>query len=232
MAIFLIQEVGASQDFLTLIARSTLLAKFVLLVLLAFSLSTWAIILAKASLFSKIRKRSSRFRQLFERTTDILDVAPLASGLQQCPLAQIYASGIEAVMQQTAPQSGADPRRVNPERVSRAIQRAVLGETSKLESGIPWLATAANASPFIGLFGTVIGIIVAFQGLSSSTSTSVQAVAPGIADALIATAAGLGVAVPAAVFYNHYVNKLRKMTAEMDDFSLFLMDEIEQRWGK
>lgn len=232
MIILILQGAGASNDVLNLVAQSSLLAKFVLLVLLVFSLSTWAIILSKASHFSKIRKRSAKFREIFENAKDILEVAPQVAALRPCPLVQIYSSGIEEAMNQTSGASGANPHSVNPDRVTRAIQRAVLGEVSSLESGIPWLATAANASPFIGLFGTVVGIIVAFQGLSSSTATSVQAVAPGIADALIATAAGLGVAVPSAIFYNYFVNRLKRITSEMDDFSLDLINEIEDRWRR
>lgn len=230
MIILWLQEVGASNDIFNLVAHSSLLAKFVLLVLLFFSLSTWAIILSKASLFSKINKRSARFREIFEQAQDILEVAPLVAGMQPCPFVQIYSSGIEAAMNHSSGKTASQPHPLNSDRINRAIQRAVLSEASKLEAGIPWLATAANASPFIGLFGTVVGIIVAFQGLSSSTATSVQAVAPGIADALIATAAGLGVAVPSAIFYNHYVNRLKRFTSEMDDFSLELLNEIESRW--
>lgn len=225
----LLQESAAGNDVLNLVAHSSLLAKFVLFVLLGFSLSTWAIILYKAKQFSNVQKNTAKFRELFRSTSDILEAAPMLRNLQPSPLAEIYASGLEEAVGQVG-EGIEQVCRLDPGRVDRAIQRTTLAETSRLEVGIPWLATAANASPFIGLFGTVVGIIVAFQGLSSSTSTSIQAVAPGIADALVATAAGLAVAVPSAIFYNHFVNRLKRLTAEMDEFSLELLNEIERKW--
>ena len=95
-----------------------------------------------------------------------------------------------------------------------------------------WLATTANASPFIGLFGTVVGIIIAFQGLTTASGSSIQAVAPGIAEALIATAAGIGAAVPAAIFYNHFLNKIKALTSKMDRFSLELLNLVERHYIK
>ncbi len=97
-----------------------------------------------------------------------------------------------------------------------------------MEQSLGVLASTASAAPFIGLFGTVVGIIIAFQGLSQATTSSIQAVAPGIAEALIATAAGIGAAVPAVLAYNHYVNLIKVMTAEMDSFSLRLLNLIER----
>ena len=99
-----------------------------------------------------------------------------------------------------------------------------------MERSLSWLATAANASPFIGLFGTVVGIIIAFQGLSAASGSSIQSVAPGIAEALIATAAGIAAAVPAAIFYNYFLSKIKTATAAMDRFSLEMINLVEKNY--
>ncbi|MBK6797672.1 MAG: MotA/TolQ/ExbB proton channel family protein [Acidobacteria bacterium] len=117
---------------------------------------------------------------------------------------------------------------LNLDAVGRSMQSAAITETTKLENNLGWLASTASASPFIGLFGTVIGIIIAFQGLSQAATASIQAVAPGIAEALIATAAGIAAAVPAVLAYNHFLNIVRTLAAEMDSFSLNLLNFIER----
>jgi biopolymer transport protein TolQ len=110
------------------------------------------------------------------------------------------------------------------------LQSAVIEEVDRLEKGLSWLATTANASPFIGLFGTVVGIVIAFEGLTTATASTIQSVAPGIAEALIATAAGIAAAVPAAIFYNYFLNRIKSLTAVMDRFSLELLNLIERNY--
>jgi biopolymer transport protein TolQ len=112
------------------------------------------------------------------------------------------------------------------------MQSAIILEVSQMERSLSWLATTANASPFIGLFGTVVGIIIAFQGLSGSQASSIQAVAPGIAEALIATAAGIAAAVPAAIFYNNFLNRIKNITATLDRFSLEMLNIVERHYVK
>jgi len=116
--------------------------------------------------------------------------------------------------------------------LGRVLQSATIAEITQMEKSLTWLATTANASPFIGLFGTVVGIVIAFQGLTSATTSSIQAVAPGIADALIATAAGIAAAVPAAIFYNQFLNRIKTLTATMDRFSLELINLVERNYIK
>ena len=118
------------------------------------------------------------------------------------------------------------------EALNRVMQSATIAEVTQMERSLSWLATTANASPFIGLFGTVVGIIIAFQGLSASQGSSIQAVAPGIAEALIATAAGIAAAVPAAIFYNYFLNKIKAITATLDRFSLELLNLVEKHYIK
>jgi biopolymer transport protein TolQ len=122
--------------------------------------------------------------------------------------------------------------RLNLDAVQRVMQSAAISETTRLEKSLGLLASTASASPFIGLFGTVVGIIISFNGLSQSTTASIQAVAPGIADALIATAAGIAAAVPAVLGYNHYLNRVKILAAEMDSFSLQLLNFIEREATK
>jgi biopolymer transport protein TolQ len=114
--------------------------------------------------------------------------------------------------------------------IGRVLQSATIAEVSQMEKSLSWLATTANASPFIGLFGTVVGIVIAFQGLSGASASSIQAVAPGIAEALIATAAGIGAAVPAAIFYNYFLNRVKALTATIDRFNLELMNLVEHNY--
>jgi biopolymer transport protein TolQ len=116
--------------------------------------------------------------------------------------------------------------------VERTLQLGVSEELTRLRKNMSWLATAASVSPFIGLFGTVLGIIDAFQGLGSAGSASLRAVAPGISEALIATAAGLAAAIPAAVAYNHFGHVLDEMGARMDDFQLEFMNLTERTFGE
>jgi len=118
------------------------------------------------------------------------------------------------------------------EALTRVLQSATILEVSQMERSLSWLATTANASPFIGLFGTVVGIIIAFQGLSASQASSIQAVAPGIAEALIATAAGIAAAVPSAIFYNHFLNRIKAITATLDRFALELLNIVEKHYIK
>jgi len=112
------------------------------------------------------------------------------------------------------------------------LQSETIAQVSRMERSLSWLATTANASPFIGLFGTVVGIIIAFQGLSTAAGSSIQAVAPGIAEALIATAAGIAAAVPAAIFYNQFLNRVKTLTATLDRFSLELLNLVERHYAK
>jgi len=202
-----------------LILRSSPIAKLVLLVLLLFSIASWAIIFTKSRATKLAEQQSNQFLQAFENAGRWDDLQASSTALQQSPLAAIFQAAHGELQKQS---------RLNLEAVSRVMQSAAIGETSKLEKSLGWLASTASAAPFIGLFGTVVGIIIAFQGLSAATTASIQAVAPGIAEALVATAAGIAAAVPAVLGYNHYVNRIKTLAAEMDRFSLRLLNFIER----
>jgi len=224
-------QVSQASGLIDLIFRASPVAKFVLLILLAFSVISWAIIIAKAVSTNKARRQSAELLQVFKHSTRLSDLYASSSALSESPLAAIYLAAHEEVNAQASHAAGDRFGALNLEAVSRVMQSAAITETSRMERSLGWLASTASASPFIGLFGTVVGIILAFQGLSQATSASIQAVAPGIAEALIATAAGIAAAVPAVLAYNHYLNRIKLLAAEMDSFALRLLNFIEREFG-
>ncbi len=202
-----------------LLFRSSPIAKFVLLLLLVFSLISWAIIIAKELATRKARTQTQEFLQVFGQSQRLSDLRASAAAFGESPLTALCTAAEDELRKQPT---------LSLDAVQRALQSTAIDETTRLERSLNWLASTASAAPFIGLFGTVVGIIIAFQGLSTSTTTSIQAVAPGIADALIATAAGIAAAVPAVLAYNHYLNRIKVFAAEMDSFSLRLLNLIER----
>lgn len=145
------------------------------------------------------------------------------------PLVRVFIAGYDEINNQLG-ETGGGVRSIDA--INRVLQSAAISEVSQMERRLTWLATTANASPFIGLFGTVVGIIIAFRGLSTASASSIQAVAPGIAEALIATAAGIAAAVPAAIFYNLFLNRIKTLTGIIDRFSLELMNLVERHYVK
>jgi biopolymer transport protein TolQ len=208
-----------SSSLLDLILRSSPIAKFVLLLLLVFSLISWAIIISKELATRRAQQQSTEFLRIFEHSQHLSELRAGAAALAASPLPALCQAAADELRKQPT---------LNLEAVQRALQSAAIDETTKLERSLSWLASTASAAPFIGLFGTVVGIIIAFQGLSTSTTTSIQAVAPGIAEALVATAAGIAAAVPAVLAYNHYLNRIKVLAAEMDSFSLRLLNLVER----
>jgi len=222
-------EVGTNQNLLDLIWRSSFLAKLVLIALLGFSILSWAIIVTKWLAFSRAEKQTLSFLDMFRRSNRLSDVHTSCQKYKESPLAGVFLAAYQEIDKQVQKEPANSLKSITA--VGRSLQRACISETNRLEKGVAWLASTASASPFIGLFGTVVGIIIAFEGLSTSTQTSIQAVAPGIAEALIATAAGIAAAVPAALAYNHFLNKIKILTSEMDDFSLELLNLVERNFS-
>ncbi len=213
------EQAPQHSSLLDLILRASPIAKFVLLVLLVFSIASWAIIFTKARVTKLAQQQSGQFLQLFANSNRWADLHAGSVTLRENPLAAIFFAADAELKKQG---------RLNLEAVQRAMQSTAVDETTRLEKSLGWLASTASAAPFIGLFGTVVGIIIAFQGLSQATTASIQAVAPGIAEALVATAAGIAAAVPAVLAYNHYVNQIKIMASEMDSFTLRLLNFIER----
>ena len=227
-----------------LVARSSWVAKGVLLVLLAFSVFSWTVILAKWLRFSRARSRSEQFLGAFRRSGRLVDVAVLSEQYRPSPLVELFARGIHEIRQQEQrqqpprgpqpagyPPAAAAGRPLNVMAVQRTLQIAASEQLTAMERMLSWLATTGAVTPFIGLFGTVWGIMDAFHGLGTAGAASIRAVAPGISDALMTTAAGLLVAVPAVVFYNHFLHLLRDFATRMDSFALEFLNAAERAPG-
>jgi biopolymer transport protein TolQ len=212
-----------------LLLRASPIAKVVLIILLLFSIYSWSIIISKWLWLRGAEREIQKFLARFNSSAKLTDLYTVAEAGEPNPITRVFLAGYEEIASQVD-QTGGQVRSIDA--LSRVLQSATIGEVSQMERRLSWLATTANASPFIGLFGTVVGIIIAFQGLSASTASSIQAVAPGIAEALIATAAGIAAAVPAAIFYNSLLNRVKLMTAVLDRFSLELLNLVEKRYVK
>jgi biopolymer transport protein TolQ len=214
-----VQFGNSSSSLLDLILRASPIAKLVLLILLLLSIASWAIIFTKARATKLAQRQTAEFIQAFESSSRWADLQTSVTRFGASPLTAIFHAANGELQKQS---------RLNLDAVQRVMQSAAIGETTRLEKSLGLLASTASASPFIGLFGTVVGIIISFNGLSQATTASIQAVAPGIAEALIATAAGIAAAVPAVLGYNHYLNRIKILAAEMDSFSLRLLNFIER----
>jgi biopolymer transport protein TolQ len=204
-----------------LIETSGLVAKTVLVILLVFSLVSWAIIFSKWGMFRRARAQSNRFIRMFRKSERLQDVAAVAEQFKPSPLIAVF-DGAYSELRKQAPQ----PIRVPS--LQRAIQIASSEELTRLENRLPWLATTGAVTPFIGLFGTVWGIIDAFHGLGTAGAATLRAVAPGVSEALITTAAGLFAAIPAVIAYNMFTQYIREFGSRMDDFGLELVNEVER----
>ena len=204
-----------------LIESSGLVAKAVLVILLVFSVMSWAVIFAKWGLFRRARMQSNRFVRAFRKSQRIQDVSAVAEQFKPSPLVAVFEGAYEELRKQA-------PAPIRMAALQRATQIAASEELTSLESRLAFLATTAGVTPFIGLFGTVWGIIDAFHGLGTAGSATLRAVAPGISEALITTAAGLFAAIPALIAYNLFMQHIREFGARMDDFGLEMMNEIER----
>jgi biopolymer transport protein TolQ len=207
-----------------LVTTSGPVAKFVLLTLLAFSLISWAIILTKWSLLRRARLQSGRFLRAFRKAQRLQDIAAVAEQFRPSPLVGVFEGGFQEYRRQL---SGAGASLRSVAAVQRGMQIGASEEITRLERNVPWLAITAAVTPFIGLFGTVWGIIDAFHGLGTAGGATLRAVAPGISEALITTAAGLAAAIPAVIAYNLIGNSIRVFAARGDDFTLEVLNAIE-----
>ena len=197
----------------------------VIWVLVGFSVLCWGIILYKLAQISRARGESERFISIFWESKNLATIHSASVGLVRSPVAQVFRAGYQELLQLTrakrqavGAESGFSTDLGGVDNVARAMKRQENVELTKLEAGTTFLATTGSTCPFIGLFGTVWGIMTAFLGLSAAHSSNIQAVAPGIAEALIATAIGLAAAIPAQVFYNYLTARVHVLATEMDNF--------------
>lgn len=225
-------------DLFGLIARQSLVGHFVLATLLAFSVASWAIILFKLWQFRQVDAQTSTFVAIFRKSRKFSEVQSVCKSLPASPLTGVFQAGyveLNSQLRDTGnprndPLPGGAPRPSlrSFEALDRSLLRASNVEVNKLERHVAVLATTASITPFIGLFGTVVGIIIAFQDIGATGSTNLAVVAPGIAEALIATAAGLFAAIPAVYFYNHLMHRVKITATTIDDFSLEFLNIAER----
>ncbi len=199
----------------------------ILALLLVLSVYSWTVIFSKMGALRGARKTNARFLRAFRKSTSLEAVVAASEQFRPSPLVTVFDFGYEEVERQVKSRG----KIVNRAAVERALQLGVSEELMRLEHRMNVLATAASVSPFIGLLGTVMGIIRAFEALSTQGSTSLRAVGPGIAEALYATAMGLFAAIPAAMAYNAFGNQIREIGSRMDDFSLEFLNMAERNFG-
>ncbi|OGQ83566.1 MAG: protein TolQ [Deltaproteobacteria bacterium RIFCSPLOWO2_12_FULL_60_19] len=223
---------------LDLVKGSGPVVLLVLYLLVLFSVVSWGIILYKYGQVRRAKGESEKFLEIFWDSRNLSSIHDASRELKASPVAHVFRSGYEELLRVSR------SKKENPagetlttelggvDNVSRAMKRATSVEITKLEKALTFLATTASTTPFIGLFGTVWGIMNAFRGLSVTHSSSIQAVAPGIAEALIATAAGLAAAIPAVIAYNHFVQKIKVLATEMDNFSHEFLNIAERHFLK
>ena len=224
-----------------LIAESSLLSQGVLLSLLVLSILSWAISVFKLVQFRRLEDQTETFIDVFRRSGRFSDVQAACKSLAASPLTGVFQAGyIELNAQLRHPRDAGDdaprerasrPALRSLDALDRALLRAASVEMTRLERHVPMLATTASIAPFIGLFGTVWGIIIAFQSIGETGSTNLAVVAPGIADALVATAAGLFAAIPAVYFYNHLTQRTKVVASAIDDFSLEFLNIAERNFS-
>jgi biopolymer transport protein TolQ len=205
--------------------RPVPLAVIVLLIL--FSLFSWTIVFSKGSVFSRARRENRNFLRAFRKADNLQAVALASEQFATAPLVAVFDFGYGEVERQVRQRGSL----VNKPAVERSLQLGISEEVTKLEMNMSWLATVASVSPFIGLFGTVWGIIDAFQALGNAGATSLRAVAPGISEALITTAIGLAAAIPAAIFYNVFGSRIKEIGTRMEDFAIEFQNLAERDFG-
>jgi biopolymer transport protein TolQ len=225
---------GITQDFYQgevwqLLTNTGPVARVVLLILLAFSILSWAIILRKLGTFRKAQRESLEFLQVFRQSKKLSEIRAFCRSLKESPLPEVFQAGYREIETQAAANEGAaKPRIRSLESVRRALQIGASTEIGRLEQWLVWLAITGSVTPFVGLFGTVWGIIDAFHGLATGGGATLHSVAPGIAEALITTAAGLFTAIPAVIAYNLFLQRIREFGTQMDDFSLEFLNMTER----
>lgn len=215
-------------NILQMVQQNGPFADAVLAILALFSVFSWTVILAKWQGLRGARRTNARFLRAFRKSAGLEAVMVASEQYRPSPLVTVFDFGYEEVERQVK----AKGRITNRTALERSLQLGVSEEVAKLERNMSWLATTASVSPFIGLLGTVAGIITSFVGLGQQGATSLSAIAPGIAEALVATAFGLVAAIPAAIFYNFFGHKIRELGARMDDFSMEFLNMAERTFGE
>jgi len=218
---------------ISLITQATIVVKLVLLVLILFSIFSWAIIIFKRRSLKVAEKSSGRFLDVFRKSKSLNEVNDAARRYRNSPLSTLFQAGFKELVHLTRsnPQPEGSIKTEKLEAINRSLLRAANSEITRLEKMMSFLATCGSVTPFIGLFGTVWGIMDSFHKIGVIRSASLVTVAPGIAEALIATALGLFAAIPAVIAYNHFLGRIKELITMMDDFSLEFLNIIEKVYG-
>jgi biopolymer transport protein TolQ len=226
------------QSIFDLVRGSGLVVQGILYLLVLFSVVSWGIIAQKFRQLRRARSESEKFIEIFWERRNLSAIHDASRELSASPVGQVFRSGYEELIRvsrskkEQATGENLTTELGGIENVSRAMKRATSVEITKLEKHCSFLATTASSAPFVGLFGTVWGIMDAFRGLSVTHTSSIQAVAPGIAEALIATAVGLAAAIPALIAYNHFVQQIKVLAVEMDNFCQEFLNIAERHFFK
>ena len=224
------------QGILDLVTGAGPVVQIVLYLLILFSVVSWGVILFKFRHVREAKKQSARFIEIFWESRNLASIHEASQELEASPVAHVFIAGYEELLRvsrrNAAETEGLTTDLSGVDNVARAMKRAANVELTKLEQTLTFLATTSGSTPFIGLFGTVWGIMNAFRGLSVTRSSTIQAVAPGIAEALIATAGGLVAAIPALIAYNHFLQGIRVLTADMENFTQEFLNIAERHFTK
>jgi len=218
---------GHIPNVLDLVLGSSAVVQFVLLVLLFASVLSWAIIFYKSRALRRVQGQNRDFLEAFWKSRSLEEIQNRKGQFPAASAAAIFASGFKELQKLPPPSQGPLPAGLL-DNVARALARASSQEIAEMERAVGWLATVANSSPFIGLFGTVWGIMNSFQSIGMRGSASLAVVAPGISEALIATAAGLAAAIPAVIAYNHFVGQIRRLAIDQESFTQDFLNIVQQ----
>jgi biopolymer transport protein TolQ len=230
-------------DIFAMVMHAGIMVKGVLLLLLFFSVTSWAIMIMKFRYIKKATAESHEFIDFFWKSRNLSSAFAKAKQLRGSPVARIFRVGYAelknlsrsgtSVKKESNPSAGTEQALLSARfsgtgNVKRALRRAINSETTRMVRMVPFLATTGNTAPFIGLFGTVWGIMSSFHGIGLKGSASLATVAPGISEALVATAAGLAAAIPAVIAFNHFMQKIRILESELQNFSADFLNIIER----
>ncbi|MCG2758207.1 MAG: protein TolQ [Desulfobacteraceae bacterium] len=225
-----------------MISNAGLMVQFVMALLLIFSIISWTIILIKYFYIRKAYKESDNFMDFFWKSRDLSEAFAKAKQLHGSPIARVFRIGYlelkkltksgvpikSSPSSETAPHSSLGAKFTGTDNIKRALRRAINTEIARMTQMVPFLATTGNTAPFIGLFGTVWGIMNSFHSIGLRGSASLAVVAPGISEALIATAAGLAAAIPAVIAFNYFMQKIRTLETELQSFSADFLNIVER----
>jgi biopolymer transport protein TolQ len=224
-------------DVIQMVANAGLVVQLVLFLLLFFSVTSWAIIIIKFLYIRRAFRESEQFIDYFWKSRDLASAFSKAKALHGSPIARVFRVGYVELKKLSQAKMSVSPEFTHgnitasfsgAENIKRALRRAITTETTRMTQMVPFLATTGNTTPFIGLFGTVWGIMKSFHGIGMRGSASLAVVAPGISEALIATACGLAVAIPAVIAFNYFMQKIRTIESELQNFSADFLNILDR----